>query len=85
MSGSATAREVLIGNEQTKLLANALDRASTALGAGSILPLVNLWRSAFSSGSSIFPAWLLAASAGAFFLIAIVLHFTATRVFGDLR
>ena len=42
MSGSAAARSVMIYNERTKLIANAYDRASTAMGAGSLLPLINL-------------------------------------------
>jgi hypothetical protein len=44
MSGSSTssARATLIYNERTKLLANAVDRASTALGVGSVFPVINL-------------------------------------------
>jgi hypothetical protein len=42
MTGTTTSRERqrLIDNEQTKRVANALDRASTAVGVGSIFPWV---------------------------------------------
>jgi hypothetical protein len=43
MSGT-TGTTTLIWNERTKLLANALDRASTAVGAGGVIPLINAWR-----------------------------------------
>jgi hypothetical protein len=33
---------VTVANEQTKLLANALDRASTAVGIGAVFPLINV-------------------------------------------
>lgn len=75
MSGTVTPRTVLIPDEQTKLLANAMDTASSALGAGSILPLVNIRRTTFAANPGGYPVSALAGSAVAFILIAFVLHF----------
>jgi hypothetical protein len=43
MSGT-TVTSTLVWNEQTKLVANALDRASTAIGVGSLFPLWQLYK-----------------------------------------
>jgi hypothetical protein len=42
MSLTVPARVMLIRNERTKQFANALDRASTTVGAGGLLPLLIL-------------------------------------------
>jgi hypothetical protein len=75
---------VLIHNEQTKLLASALDRASTVVGVGSVFPLFNLFKPATGLWD--------AASAGYFIaavhvplLWAIVLHICARLVLRWLR
>jgi hypothetical protein len=86
MSGTATptARATLIYNEQTKLLANALDRASTALGVGAIFPLVGLIKPA---DGHLNDATVFLFSA-AFLVLAFwsgVLHYTARRVLRGLR
>jgi hypothetical protein len=84
MSGPATGPAVLVYNEQTKLLANALDRASTALGAGSVFPLINAWQASQgqTAGSRV---WLFAASAYIFLFCALLLHLAARRVLKVLR
>jgi hypothetical protein len=69
----------LIHNERTKLLANALDRASTGLGISTLLPLYSLARA--DSGH---PAFYMG-SAALFILAAIVLHILANRVLGRLK
>lgn len=84
MSGSTTGRGALIYNEQTKLLANALDRASTALGVGSVFPLITLARPA-ASGSD---ASIIGLFSAAFLVLAswsVVLHLAARRVLRGLR
>lgn len=67
----------LIHNERTKLLANALDRVSTAciaVGAlGQALPLV------------LPMGWIGLVSAAGWFLAAIALHLVAQRVLGRLK
>ena len=79
-----TARQTLIQNEQTKLLANALDRASTAVGVGSIWPLINISRpSAAPINLGIFVQFL--AGVCFFLFFAIVLHLQAKRVLRGLR
>jgi hypothetical protein len=50
MSGT-NAVTTLVWNERTKLLANALDHASTAVGTGSIFPLINAWRANQAAGA----------------------------------
>ncbi|HRO10322.1 hypothetical protein [Amaricoccus sp.] len=70
-----------IANERTKLLANALDRASTAcLAVGVLAPLAAVSHVAapqFSLG--------LIVSLIGWFLAAIVLHLRARRTLGGLR
>jgi hypothetical protein len=75
MSGTT----ILVHNERTKLLANALDRASTGVGIGSLLPLYSLARV-----DTEHPAWVYAASAIGFVIAAVVLHLLASRVLGGL-
>jgi hypothetical protein len=79
MSDTNSARSTLIRNEQTKLLASALDRASTTLGAGTLFPLWQLYRN-----DSAHPA-LYELSAGGFILGAVGLHWLARRVLRGLR
>lgn len=68
-----------IGNERTKLFANALDRASTACFAVGILaPLSGL-----TQGQLHFAPPAAIAIAG-WFAAAVVLHYAARRVLGGL-
>ncbi|HWU60605.1 MAG TPA: hypothetical protein VN112_01145 [Ensifer sp.] len=72
----------LIRNERTKLLANALDRASTAcIVAGLIAPA-----SAISTRSSIAPDLSFGASVGIVIWLsaALILHLLARRALGAL-
>lgn len=72
----------LIRNERTKLLANALDRASTAcIAAGLIAPVV----SAMNAGSGLHLSWLAIGSSGAWILAAVALHLGARHVLGRLQ
>ena len=73
-------REKLIRNEQTKLLANAIDRASTAVGVSSLLPLWQL-----SAGGGDDHVIIFAVSAYIFINSAFVLHWIARRVLRGLR
>ena len=68
----------LIHNEKTKLLANALDRASTACVAVGVLG------QAFSLPPAVSP-WLGLISGIGWLLIALALHLAARRVLGGLR
>jgi hypothetical protein len=70
MSGT-TGITTLIWNERTKLLANALDRASTAVGVGGIFPLINAWRASQASDRD---GWVFLASAYIFLFVAVVLQ-----------
>lgn len=79
MSDTNSARTTLIRNEQTKLLANALDRASTTLGAGTLFPLWQLYRN--DAGHPV----LYELSAGGFIFGAVGLHWLARRVLRGLR
>jgi hypothetical protein len=74
---------IVIWNERQKLLANALDRASTAFGVGAIIPLLNGWRTSATD----LPAqeWGLAFSAVAYIFTAVMLHMAARKVLGRLR
>ena len=70
----------LIGNERTKLLAGALDRASTVcVTVGVAAPV-----SSFVYGSNV-PASSLIAACYIWFLIALGLHLAARRVLGRLE
>ncbi len=66
MSGSTAARSLMIYNERTRLIANAYDRASTAMGAGSLLPLINLSKP--SDGMLSAPAVIQFVLAASFFI-----------------
>jgi hypothetical protein len=70
MSGT-TGASTLIWNERTKLLANALDRASTAVGVGGVFPLINAWR---AGPASQLDALAFVASAYIFLCVAVLLH-----------
>ncbi|PPQ35845.1 hypothetical protein [Rhodopila globiformis] len=86
MSGLRTSAEraILIYNERTKLIANAYDRASTVIGAGSFLPLINLSKP--SDGTITAPAiFQFALSALFFAFFAGVLHLLARRALRGLR
>jgi hypothetical protein len=84
MSGSTTSRSVMIYNEQTKLLANALDRASTAVGIGGIFPLIDLAKPPTGQIDSA-AVILFAGSVVVFGFWSIVLHLAARRVLRGLR
>jgi hypothetical protein len=79
MSNTSDAATTLIKNEQTKLMANAIDRASTGLGISSLFPLWQL-----SSGTE-HRSLLFGASAYIFLFAAFVLHMVAQRVLRRLR
>jgi hypothetical protein len=83
---SATTQATLVWNERTKLLANALDRASTVMGAGSVVPFINGWN-VISSAQTTAPAkgWILVSSFLAYMFVAVVLHVGARIVLGRLR
>jgi hypothetical protein len=72
-------RERLIKNEQTKLMANAIDRASTGIGISSLFPLWQIY-----SGTGNRPL-LFAASAYIFLFAAFVLHLVAHQMLRRLR
>jgi hypothetical protein len=75
MSGT-NAITTLIWNERTKLLADALDRASTAVAAGGVFPLINAWRSSQETSADT-RVWLFLASAYIFVFAAVMLHLAA--------
>jgi hypothetical protein len=71
----------LVHNERTKLLANSLDRLSTAcVAAGFIAPAVSLSSGAMSFGISLSTA----VSTVAWLLGALILHLSARRALGGL-
>lgn len=71
----------LVHNERTKLLANSLDRLSTAcVAAGFIAPAVSLSSSSLSFGISLSTA----ISTMAWLLGALILHLSARRALGGL-
>lgn len=74
----------LIENERTKLLANALDRASTAcLAVGVFGPTA---ATLYEIGTAAHTRGILLLSGGAAWLfLAAVLHLLARRVLGDLK
>lgn len=75
----------LIRNEQTKLLANALDRASTAcFTVGIATPVAGYL---YNIGNFRSTAPLVALLAGLFgwILAAVALHFLARRILGGLH
>jgi hypothetical protein len=83
MSGTNTL-STLVWNERTKLLANALDRASTAVAAGGIFPLVNAWRANQAAGAGR-DFWFFAASGYIFIFVAVMPHFAARHVLKVLK
>jgi hypothetical protein len=71
----------LVQNERTKLLANALDRASTAcLAVGILAPVSSSLLGAAPTGS----AGGLVLSFAGWTTTAVVLHLAARRLLGDL-
>jgi hypothetical protein len=74
----------MIYNEQTKLLANALDRASTAVGIGGVFPLINLAKPTTGQMDST-TVGLFAGSVVIFGFWSIMLHLAARRVLRGLR
>jgi hypothetical protein len=72
----------LIHNERTKLLANALDRASTAcVAAGLIAPVV----SAANGTASLQFSWIAILSSVSWLFAAFTLHMAARHVLGRLK
>ena len=72
----------LVHNEQTKLLANALDRASTAcMVLGVVSPLASFG----SVGDLPYTSWSFIFSTLCWFLAAIALHLAARTILGRLR
>jgi hypothetical protein len=82
MSGSDTsaARATLIYNEQTKLLASALDRASTAVGVGAVFPLINVLNQVQGAKPGLFVGSFVT-----FGCASLMLHFIAQRALRGLR
>lgn len=76
----------LVHNERTKLLANSLDRLSTAcVAAGFIAPAVSLSAGSLSAGSlSLGISLSTAISTMAWLLGALILHLSARRALGGL-
>jgi len=67
----------LIHNERIKLMANAIDRASTAcIVVGLLTPLVS---------GTIEADWYTAASVCIWLSIALILHWAANRILGRLK
>ena len=67
----------LIHNERIKLLASAIDRASTAcIVVGLLTPLVS---------GSIVADWYTVASVGVWLSMALILHWAANRILGRLK
>lgn len=73
----------MIYNERTKLLANALDRASTALSVGGIFAMYGAWHADHTPSDPTYAAPYLSASA-AFLFCAIMLHLAARWVLNRL-
>jgi hypothetical protein len=72
----------LIDNERTKLLANALDRASTAcLTVGVVAPLA---AALYNFGGVTIQPWVVVLGVVIWLSGAVVLHLTARSVLGGL-
>ena len=75
----------LIPNERTKLLANALDRASTAVFTVGLLTLtVSWWFNVQGVREAVGP-WSLAGFVAISLVTSLSLHLSARNVLGDLR
>jgi len=73
----------LIHNERTKLLANWLDRTSTAfLTVGVVAPWAGYLLGGVQPQGGF---WVVAAMAGVSILVALALHLGARRVLGGLK
>lgn len=71
----------LVHNERTKLLANSIDRLSTAcIAAGFIAPAVSL-----ANGSGLSMSWGIVVSTGTWLFAALILHLAARHLLGRLR
>ncbi|MDQ1198914.1 hypothetical protein QE435_004624 [Rhizobium sp. SORGH_AS 787] len=71
----------LVHNERTKLLANSIDRLSTAcIAAGFIAPAVSL-----ANGAGLTISWGIVVSTLTWLLAALLLHLGARHVLGRLR
>jgi hypothetical protein len=74
---------VAVDNEKTKLVANALDRASTGcLTVGVFAPLAAL---VYAPIANVTPSWNLAIGAFVWFFAAALLHIEARRTLGGLK
>ena len=84
MSQTLDERTKLIHNERTKLLANALDRASTALlVAGIVTPAAGYFYRL--TGATTLASGLLVTSFYVWFFCGVGLHLGGRRVLGRLR
>lgn len=74
----------LVHNEETKILANALDRASTAcLSLGVLAPIAGAFYNVAGMNTSAF--WPFVLCVLAWFLAAYALHLEARRAIKELR
>jgi len=74
----------LVENERTKLLANALDRASTAcFTVGIATPIAGLLYNVGNFGAGL-PGWRIVIYVVCWLLLAIFLHYLARRVLKGL-
>jgi hypothetical protein len=75
----------LIDNERTKLLANALDRASTAcFTVGIVTPVAGYFYGIIDLNAAIERRWPLSAFLG-WLILSVALHLWARRILGGLR
>lgn len=73
----------LIENERTKLLANALDRASTAcVTVGVLAPVAAV---IYGASATALAVWAFVLGGVIWLLVAIVLHMVARWVLGGLK
>lgn len=73
----------LVDNERTKLLANALDRASTAsLTVGVLAPIAAVF---YNLSATDTPTWVFVVGGVTWFSAAIALHFIARMVLKGLQ
>jgi hypothetical protein len=79
--GETITNATTVWNERTKLLASAIDRASTAVGASAIFPLINLWHGAIAGQDLIYFGF----SAYVCLTVSIFLHMIARWTLRWLR
>ncbi|NUB43393.1 hypothetical protein GEU84_003265 [Fertoebacter nigrum] len=70
----------MVRNEQTKLLANALDRASTACFTVGIATPLAAWLYNIGNFRSVVPSLVVGFGIGGWFLVAVALHLLARRI-----